>query len=608
MTLRISSCKKTAFRKNLSRFAPVWVGWLLFLSLILLTMSDDDMDFWFPSNIASSIQVMGIFTCGYALLTAQMLFGDLFSSRMCNALHAMPLKREHWYSVHIRSGLWFSLVPTTIVALAASAWLYTGSAMVNGWQIPLYWWAGTNLGYLFFFGLAVFSVMCVGSRFAMALVYGILNFASVLVMFLVDSLYIPLLHGLITPTEVFTLFCPVVHISSLRFLNCTRVETGKEYPDAYGVLQKERIGQFTVYPEHWEYLLIIALLGILLLIIARVLYRHRHLECAGDFVASPGLTPAFQVVMTLMITSAFGALYTIFFGDSGMMGIYITVGLVAGWFASKMFLTRSTRVFAPKNWLGLALLAALLAGSLYATYLDPLGLVERMPRVSQVKSAEIRLTNYGTHYDTEDPAEVADFLRIHSLALQDRITDEEVLAATHPDASEADAKFIQIYLDYTLDSGLTSRRRYYIAVDSEEGRLAKEYLSSERCILRNNTSLHQAEDADDLLLLAGTPEYLTIHNKNVPREYLTEEFLKELLIAIRADCEAGTMAQYDAFHEGLVVDTPQRQLHSIYIDFYLKDGRSLWLRVYPDSENTLAVLEKTGIPELLRQDSQLLYG
>ena len=233
MKSRTLSCKKTAFRKDITRFAPVWGGWLLFLLLILLTMSADEADFWFPSNLANSLQVMGVFTCGYALLVTQVLFGDLYNSRMCNALHAMPLKRSGWYAAHVKAGLWFCLVPTAVVAVLASLWIGGVSAMEKGWMIPLYWWVGTNLSYLFFFGVGVFSALCVGNRFGMAVVYGTLNFASVLLMFLIDSLYVPLLHGMLTPFSLFTPFCPMYHSTNLDYIDCFRKETGNFYIDAF---------------------------------------------------------------------------------------------------------------------------------------------------------------------------------------------------------------------------------------------------------------------------------------------------------------------------------------------------------------------------------------
>ena len=596
MQLRISSCKRTVFRKDLTRFAPLWVGWGLFLGLLIMTMGDNDPDFWFPSNIGTAIQVMGIFTCVYGLLAAQALFGDLFASRLCNGLHAMPLKRQHWYDVHLLAGIWFCLIPSAAIALPTSVWLYFGSAMANAWQIPLYWWAGTNLSYLFFFGLAVFCVMCMGNRIGMAVLYGAANFASVLVMLLVDSLYTPLLHGLMTPVERFTFFCPMWTMGQLDFIDCTRRETGRMIPDTYGQPQPERIGQFTLKPEGWNYLFALALLGIVLLIFARILYKKRRLECAGDFLALPGLAPLFQVVLTLMAASGFAAANTLVFGNSGVMGAYLVVGLTVGWFATKMLLARSTRVFRPKNWIGLAILAAVLAGSLFLTKLDPLGIVDWVPQTGQVRNATLQMSYYGTQYTTEDPEEIADFLRIHTLALEDKYTDDDF-----PTSEGGEQKYlVDLYLTYALENGSTAKRRYYISAGDEEGQIAEGYFSKLICILQHHTSLYQAEQEAELRKLAGKPRHIAVANRPVQASLLTEAFVDELLSAIAADCEAGTMAQNYAFHESFA-DMP---LDALYLSIELEHGGSLFLHIYPECENTLAVLEKTSIPEDMRQNPQ----
>ena len=38
------------------------------------------------------------------LLAALVLFGDLDNPRMCNALHALPLRRETWFFSHAAAG------------------------------------------------------------------------------------------------------------------------------------------------------------------------------------------------------------------------------------------------------------------------------------------------------------------------------------------------------------------------------------------------------------------------------------------------------------------------------------------------------------------------
>lgn len=596
MKLRISSCKRTAFWKDVTRFAPVWVSWLLFLILIMLTMADDDLFFWFPSNIANSLQVMSIFTCGYALLVTQTLFGDLFKSRMCNALHAMPLRREHWYDAHISAGLWFCLIPTALVAIVASVWIHSVSSMVNGWQIPLYWWAGTNLSYLFFFGVGVFSVMAVGNRFAMAVVYGAVNLASLLALFFVDSLYVPLIRNVVTPIDQFALLCPLWNTCSLEYISCFRKNTGNTYFDGFGIEQREQISGFTLAPEGWQYLLIIAGIGLALLILSRLLYKWRRMECAGDFAAAPALTPVFQAVLTLIVIACFGLLYAMFFGNSGLLWLYIGVGLFVGWFAVKMLLCRSTRVFGLRNWVGLAVFGAMLALSLFVTELDPMGLRGWTPQVSQVRNVEIFLQNYGEQFYTDAPEEIADLIHIHKLAQEDGVTKEDAFYK----APEEDPH-VSIRLAYTLNNGRKVQREYYIRVKSEAGSIANRYFSDIRAV-SHNSSLRGRADAESFLAMAGLPSQIHVYNFSLDEEFLTEEFVEELLVAVVADCEAGTMTQSSYFHEEVFRDSEGETFQGVYLDFNLKNEHWLSIMVYPDSVHTLAVLEKTGIPQQIREE------
>ena len=595
MKLRISSCKRTVFRKDVVRFAPVWGGWLVFLGLILLTMAADGSNYWFPSNLANSLQIMSVFTCGYALLVTQVLFGDLFNSRMCNALHALPLRREHWFDTHISAGQWFCLIPTTVIAAAAALWIHTVSDMENGWQIPLYWWAGTNLSYLFFFGVGVFSAMLVGNRFALAAVYGTVNLASVLVMFLVDSLYVPLIDGMLTPTDPYIRLCPLWYSCTLDYIDCFRKDTGNTYIDAFGIEQQEQISGFTVKPEDWQYLAIIALVGLALLVLSRLIYKRRRLESAGDFAAAPALAPVFQTVLTLIVTACFGLLYELFFGTTGLLSLYVGAGMVIGWFVVKMLICRTTRVFGPKNWPGLLLLGAALALSLFVTKLDPLGLGSWVPKADQVRNVQIFLQNYGEQFTTDLPREIGDMISIHSLLLEDPVTEEEAQESRY--STKAENPVVTLRLTYTLTNGHTAQREYYLRVNSEEGRIAEGYFSDIRAV-SHNSSLRGNADKESFLAIAAEPNYINLYQTTLGEEYLTEEFVEALLAAIVADCEAGTMAQSAYFHEEVFGDTIDDYAHYLYLDFGLKNEHWVSVMVFPDSENTLAVLEKTGaIPE-----------
>ena len=110
MQSRISFFDKTIFKKNLTRFAPCWGLYTIGLLMALVTLIGSGSR-WFSTNVCDFIHILCAITPCYALLCAQLLFGDLYSARMCNALHALPLRRETWFCTHVLSGVLFSLVP-----------------------------------------------------------------------------------------------------------------------------------------------------------------------------------------------------------------------------------------------------------------------------------------------------------------------------------------------------------------------------------------------------------------------------------------------------------------------------------------------------------------
>lgn len=606
MKSRTSSCKGAALKKDLSRFWPVWAGYILCLIILQVIQSNDDLSYWYAANMAECISIMGLVNGVYGLAAAQMLFGDLFNARMCSGLHSLPLKREHWFSAHITAGFLFSLLPTALMTGFSEIIIFLYSDMVNGWQIPLYWFAASNIQYIFFFGVAVFAVMCTGNRFAATVVYGILNFFSLLVYLLVDKVYTPLLYGVVTMSTLFELLCPMYRIASLLFVDADRVETGKTYIDQYGVEQREYIGQFTVATPGWIYIGIIALVGIALLLLARRMYKKRNLECAGDFMAVRWLEPVFQVVFTVLCAAGFYAMFLLFFGlNSDYLYLLLGIGLIVGWFAGRMFLERSTRVFRLKNIAGFVLLAAVLAGSLYITELDPMGIEDWVPQTGELKSATLRM-NYRSGYTTEDPAEMEDLIRLHALALEQRVCVHPDYDSSNYNPYDSDPEAVQIILQYETENGWTSQREYYVLAEGESGGLIREYCSRlEQVIGRSSV-----KDVEDLRYYMKDADNIAVNSRSVPEEYLTEEFLLSLADAIAADCEAGNMVQSGVFHPDIVIDIEREgydDLRYLVMDI---NGMEFYcyLYVYADCGNTLAVLEPTGVIEQIRQDYENAYG
>lgn len=612
-----------AFQKDLTRFSPLWGGYTLCLMLGLFLLAEGGLDYSFARNLSDCIQVMGVVNCGYALLAAQLLFGDLYNSRMCNALHAMPLRRECWFGTHIASGLFMSLIPTAAMT-AVSLVLMPFSSMENGWQIPLYWMLATNLQYLFFFGVAVFGAFCAGNRLAMAVVYAFVNFASIVAYYLMNILYIPLLHGVVLQDAPYISFCPVAKIVNERFIDC-------EYHTVFSGYSAEGFREYTGYGtfevmDSWWYLWVIAAVGIALGALGLVLYRRRRLECAGDFMATKKLEPVFMVLFSICTACAFQIVTGSFLGY-GYRGVHVgtlvflAAGLAVGWFAGRMLVERNVRVFhKPKNWLGLVALTLAMGASLVLTKADPLGIEDWVPEKDQVESAW--MTNYSVY--GRNPGmpggSIDDVIRVHELALEDKLTYEQASAdrdaayaeyeeatmeiaedgTVRNDYSKAELRdykqYSRVTVTYQMKDGRRVQREYFIMVDTEEGQLVKRHYSSEAYLLWDQIGWRES---DSLLDLVAKPERIHVEGIPVDDAYLTEEALEELFRAISADCAAGAMAQNGEFHKGTVFEEGEAQLGEYWlnIEIGLPVDCGFSLNIYAEAVNTRAWLEKTGVLE-----------
>ena len=605
MKSRTSSCKAAAFKKDLTRFWPVWAGYILCLVIIQLMLSNDDLAYWYAANMGECISVMGLVNAVYALVVAQMLFGDLFNTRMCNGLHSLPLRRQEWFDAHIAAGFLFSLVPTALMTGFSEIIIQLYSVMEKGWQLPLYWFAATNLQYVFFFGLAVFCCMCAGSRLGATIVYGILNSFSLLVYLMVDQLYTPLLFGVVTSSTFFELLCPVMQIANTRCIDATRKETGRMITHAPGVEEREYIGVFEVVAEGWNYIFVLVIIGIVLLLLARLIYKHRHLECAGDLLAVRWLENPFQVVFTVLCAAGLHGLFMVFFGlNTEYIYVLPAIGLLVGWFAGRMFLERTAQVFRLKNFVGFAVMAVVMAGSLFVTRLDPLGIEVWVPETEDLKGGYIRM-NYQAEFSSDDPQAIADMIRLQELALEQHITVHPDYADGLYNPNDNDPDAAQVTFGYTLNSGRLAERRYYLRSDGESGEIMRKNFSRLETVLRND----RIKDLEDLRHEIKGIKRISINSFHVSEEFMTEEFLLSLADAIAADCENGNLVQNGTFHTEPLIQVNSAE-GGIYAQNMDLNGEDIWfwMDIYADCENILRVLEPTGILEMLRTEYAQIYG
>jgi len=489
---------KTVFKKNITRFAPVWALYSAMLLMITLIMASDAS--YFVNDLADSLVPFAIINCVYAPICAMLLFGDLYNSRMCNALHAMPMRRETWFFTNVLSGLLFSIVPNGVMALFSLL-------LVDGiFAIPLLFWLGATMQYLFFFGTAVLAVFCAGNRFAMGLVYIIINGFSLIIYWLTYKMYGSILSSVVFREDSFYLFSPVVKMASdFEYLSV-------DYPNWY-------------FQNGWGYMGICVVIGLVCFALALAAYRRRNLECAGDFIAIPWLSPIFLILYTLCGGACCHGFFSLFVGEESYS--FLILGFIIGFFTGRMLLERTVRVFRKKTFLGFIIFMLAFCLSFLVVWFDLFGIVRWVPTVDQVKGVNIDTgVNYYTNYNIPlltDPAMIEDIMQIHQHGIENR--------NTHKTDSR---NSLRLYISYVMKNGAMRQRLYHIDYDTDAGRSMERYLSSPELVLGK---VYTGE---------WIPEQIRIWDL----EITDPDDVRSLLDAIIADCLAVNLSQDWRYTEG----------------------------------------------------------
>ena len=578
MKLRTSFFDRSVLKKDITRFTPVWGLYTIFMLLVILLLWDSSTNAaqfaWSAPEIYIS---MGVINFIYAALCAGLLFSDLFNPRMCNALHAMPLRREGWFLTHAAAGMLFCIVPNLLGTLVASLLLQQYS------YLAFLWFAIMVLQYLFFFGVGVFACLSSGNFLGAAAMYGIINFLAVLVSWLAITFVEPVLYGITLDVQKYFSYSPVVAFCTYNYL------------DLNFNSDKMTAELVQYYPEQWRFLGISAAVGVLFLGCALLLYRKRKLESAGDLIAFRGIRPVFLVVYSLCAGAVAYLIADITTGD--LQYLFLFIGLAVGFFTGLMLLEKTLRIFRKKTFAAFGAFVLGLLALLVVVRLDPIGVTRYIPKAEQVAAVQINPYGSNPYYRRQgarpltDPEDIAAIIGVH----------EDMVQAGHDTGS------MELYIDYTMKNGATVSRVYRLDPQSEAGQVLKNYYSSVYWIFGS-------EFVDPILKEASLLEVYGYYEK-LPQFIVTKTYYSEdeiadkwgdsktvtiqatttfdkilqvqgLINAIVKDCEAGTMAQVWDFHNS------NEAAANVIIEFGENNyGRTLDFTIYADAKNTVSYLE-----------------
>ena len=183
MQSRTSFFNASLYKKNITRFWPLWaavsiLGSLMPLALLLnsLPMSLNDTTDLYYTVLTTAAPLIGI---GYALPCAIAVWSYLHQAKSVGMMHSLPIRRESLFVTGTLSGLTMFLIPYVIVgAMTILVTCVRGevSALVVLQAIGAC--AGDGL---LFFSIATLAAMVSGSAFMAVALYFVWNFLAVLV-------------------------------------------------------------------------------------------------------------------------------------------------------------------------------------------------------------------------------------------------------------------------------------------------------------------------------------------------------------------------------------------------------------------------------------------
>ena len=437
------------FRKNLTRYAPLWAIFLLLMILYGPVSVSQVSETYNPYQYSSldhyffgHREIVAAWNFLYAPLCAGLLFRYLHKARSAYMMHAFPLNRSTQFVTNILSGLSFALVPF-LLQFALNLLVSIGmSGQAVLWKLLLI----EILSFLFFFGLAVFCMQLTGNTIIAVLSYFVLNFAFAAIPALLLSLVNTVCFG-------FDLS------ASDRFLPLLSPALRMMFPGLYP--DDPVMTEWLVYG-------IYGMLGCVLLLLAWLQYQKRPLEQAGEAMVFRWAKLGFLLLFTAIVTLGLGMLLTDGFCRTNgpvrswfvpMLLFYLLASFL-GWFGAQMMVNRTVRVFRKRQMLAWACIAAAVAMLIGGLCFDVFGRQRYVPEKQALQQVTVTLDTVNQTY-----------LNRYSIEAELTVTDPEVYDAILDAQSDA-------YLSYTRD-GKTYENEFSVQYVLKSGKTVRRQFSAE---------------------------------------------------------------------------------------------------------------------------------
>ena len=609
MRSKTSCFNSTLFKKNLSRYWPLWglasFGGAMFPLAMLVNLLHDGFQLWSPLETTEAYYTVlsygvPVISIVYAILCAMAVWSYLYNARSVGMMHTLPIRREGLFVTNVLSGLTMMAIPYAVtgVLLVLVTMLFGGFEPVGVLVTVL----GVMGESLFFFGLATFCALIVGNIFMLPALYGLLNFIAVLTDFMVNLLAQGFCFGLNSSySGTVEWLSPVVYLVQKISPNST-YET-QWVTDRLSGQRYETSVPTSVTLENGWLIAVYAAVGVVLMVLAWLMYRRRRSESAGDVVAVGWMKPVFRYGCAAYSAILGGRLLYALFWESFQNGLYFTVlpmilcmivGGAVGYYAASMLLAKTLRVFR-STWKGMLAVALGCIALCAAMKFDVFGVVRRVPAADSVKQVNLYAAD-SNYYLTpgQDDALIEEVRALHQAIINDKDYALTAAAAASEAYSGADEEIPHAYTNvrftYTLNSGLKVERQYDL------------YLARDR--------MAQDGTYDNLLdRLINSPE---MRQKRIRRQDgnfrldtawintrtggtdLNSREVETILSAVARDAENGNWGVYDWFNSQ---DDADHYDMTVHIGYQMENHRydSIDISIREGMAETIQALKELGL-------------
>lgn len=558
MQSKTSFFNRTLFRKNLSRYWPLWgfasfVGFLAPAAALVRLAQSGSMSveplvvregyYYLLGNAVPIVSLV------YAILCAMAVWSYLYHPRSVSMMHSLPIRREVLFLTNLISGLAMMAIPY-LVAGGLGTLLFACCGGFDAWGT-----LATILAVIgqsvTFFGLATFCAFLTGNIFALPVLYFLLNFLAPLGDWLCNLFARGFLFGFTADySGTVDFLCPMVYLTRRLYVN-SEYETVRDSALEY----QNRLTSVTL--ENAWLIAAYAAAGLVFLTLAYLLYRRRESERAGDVVAVRVFRPVFRFGVAALSALLGGRLLYALLWESFQAGdtftpvplaICLIVAGLIGYYAASMLLAKSLRVFRGSAVGALCLVAACVAFCAGMRY-DLFGIERRIPDQNEITQLEIYLARNTYYLTPEDQPELlsgAQDLQRTLIAQKDLIRSNYETYRHGGSSSDPDASTNIRYI-YTLKNGATVERFYTVSFARSDLSVPGSYANAMDAYV-NSPALRQAR------LRWGDPEFhvesgwFSIQDGDDNFTLGTQE-CETLLSAITRDAENGNWGRYDWFED-----------------------------------------------------------